>query len=151
MVALIASLVITIVMCAIVVFVGHRRPPGTPLTWGEGMLAATFIFALMLMFYGVVPNQWLLFAGKDLKWRSDSIGLPTPFGTFWKRGVTFMGRGRVQVTAAAVGDAVAALLYIVFFTLQIVGWLWWQKRGKKTAAPPPIELSAFGRPLVKKG
>lgn len=151
MVAFITSVVITIVMCAVVVFVGKRRAPGTPLTWGEGMLAATFVFALMLMFYGVVPNEWLLWAGNALKWRSDSFGIPTPWGRLWEHGLTFGGRGKVMISAAAVGDAIAALMYIVFFVLQIVGWLWWQRRGKKPAAPPPIELSAFGRPLVKKG
>lgn len=150
MVAFLASLIITMVMCGIVVLVGRRRPPGTPLTWGEAFLAATFMFALMLMFYGIVPNQWLQWAGNELGWRSDSIGVPTPFGRLWPEGLTFMGRGRLTITAAAIGDIVAATFYIVFFVLQIVGWLWWQKRGKKTAPPPAIEVSAFGRPLVRK-
>ena len=150
MVAFLASMIITLVMCGIVVLVGRRRPPGTPLTWGEAFVAATFMFALMLMFYGIVPNQWLQWAGNELGWRSDSIGVPTPFGRLWPEGLTFMGRGRVTITAAAIGDIIAATFYIVFFVLQIVGWLWWQKRGKKTAPPPAIELSAFGRPLVRK-
>lgn len=150
MVAFLASMIITVVMCGIVVFVGKRRPVGTPVTWGEAFLAGTFLFALMLMFYGVVPNQWLQWAGNELKWRSDSIGVPTPFGRLWENGLEFGGRGKVTITAQAVGDAIAAGFYIVFFVLQIVGWLWWQKRGKKTAAPPAIETSAFGRPLVRK-
>lgn len=150
MVAFLASMIITVVMCGIVVLVGLRRPPGTPLTWGEAFFAGTFMFALMLMFYGVVPNQWLQWAGNELGWRSDSIGVPTPFGRLWPEGLTFFGRGRVTITASAIGDIVAASFYIIFFVLQIVGWLWWQKRGKKTAPPPAIELSAFGRPLVRK-
>ena len=149
MVAFVTSLVITIVMCGLVVLVAQRRPPGAPLTWGEAFLAGTFIFALMLMFYGVVPNEWLLYAGK-LGWRTDSIGVPTPFGRLWKHGLTFFGRGKVTITASAIGDAIAAGFYIVFFMMQIVGWLWWQKRGKKTAPPPSVEVSAFGRPLVRK-
>ena len=152
MVAFLVSLIITIVMCGIVVLVGLRRPPGTPLTWGEAYLAATFMFALMLMFYGVVPNQWLQWAGNELGWRSDSLGVPMPFGLkrLWPEGLTFMGRGRVTITASAIGDMVAGAFYVIFFVLQIVGWLWWQKRGKKTAPPPAIEVSAFGRPLVRK-
>ena len=149
MVAFVVSLIITIVMCGIVVLVGMRRPPGTPLTWGEAYLAGTFMFALMLMFYGVVPNEWLLYAGK-LGWRTDSIGVPTPFGRLWEHGLTFFGRGKVTITASAIGDMIAGAFYVIFFVLQIVGWLWWQKRGKKTAPPPAIEVSAFGRPLVRK-
>ena len=150
MVAFVVSLVITVIMCGIVVYMGRRRLPGTPLTWGEAFLAATFIFALMLMFYGIVPNQWLQWSGNELGWRSDSIGVPTPFGRLWDEGLTFFGRGRITITASSVADAIAGAFYVIFFVLQIVGWLWWQKRGKKTAAPPAIETSAFGRPLVRK-
>ncbi len=150
MVAFFTSLIITGVMCAVVLLVGKRRKPGTPMTWGEGFLAATFMFALMLMFYGIVPNQWLLWADTELGWRSDSIGVPTPFGRLWPNGVTFLGRGRVTITAQVIRDIIAAGFYIVFFVAQIVGWLWWQKRGKRPAPAPALETSAYGRPLVRK-
>ena len=150
MVAFFASVIITGIMLAIVLAVAKRREPGTPMTWGEGFLAATFMFALMLMVYGIVPNQWLAWADNELGWRSDSIGVPTPFGRLWPEGLTFMGRGRVEITAQVVRDIIATVIYGVGFVGQIVGWLWWQKRGKKAAAPPAIETSAFGRPLVRK-
>ncbi len=150
MVAFLTSLIVTGIMVGIIVLVGKRRAPGTPMTWGEAFLAATFMFALMLMLYGIVPNQWLGWADNELGWRSDSIGVPTPFGRLWPEGVTFFGRGRVTVTAQVVRDLIATVIYIVAFAGQIVGWLWWQKRGKRTAPPPAIETSAFGRPLVRK-
>lgn len=150
MVAFLASVIITGIMVAIVVMVAKRRAPGTPMTWGEGYLAATFMFALMLMLYGIVPNQWLAWADNELGWRSDSIGVPTPFGRLWPEGLTFMGRGRLEITAQVIRDIIATVIYGVGFVGQIVGWLWWQKRGKKAAAPPAIETSAFGRPLVRK-
>lgn len=150
MVAFLASVIVTLVQIAIIVVVARRRAPGTPMTWGEGYLAATFVFAWMLMVYGIVPNQWLAWADNELGWRSDSIGVPTPFGRLWPEGVTFFGRGRLEITAQVIRDLIATLIYIVAFVGQIVGWLWWQKRGKKTAPPPAIETSAFGRPLVRK-
>lgn len=150
MVAFLASVIVTLIQIAIIVVVAKRRAPGTPMTWGEGFLAATFVFAWMLMVYGIVPNQWLAWADNELGWRSDSIGVPTPFGRLWPDGVTFFGRGRLEVTAQVIRDLIATLIYIVAFVGQIVAWLWWQKRGKKTAPPPAIETSAFGRPLVRK-
>ena len=150
MVAFLASLIITGIMVAIVLVVAKRRAPGAPMTWGEGFLAATFMFGLMLMVYGILPNQWLAWADNELGWRSDSIGVPTPFGRLWPEGLTFMGRGRLEITAQVIRDIIATVIYVVGFVGQIVGWLWWQKRGKKTAPPPAIETSAFGRPLVRK-
>ena len=150
MVAFLASVIITVVMFGIVVIVGQRRAPGTPLTWGEGFLAATFMFGLMLMIYGIVPNQWLLWADNELGWRSDSIGVPTPFGRLWPEGLTFGGRGRIMITAQVVRDIIASTFYVIGLLGQIIGWKWWQQRGKRPAAPPAIETSAFGRPLVRK-
>ena len=150
MVGFAASLIVTAVMIGIIVAVGKRRPPNTPLTWGEAFLAATFMFALLLMLYGIVPNQWLLWADNELGWRSDSIGVPTPFGRLFPNGLEFGGRGRIMITAETVRDAIAALLYVVFLVGQVVGWKMWQQRGKKPAAPTEIPTSAYGRPLVRK-
>src|SRR5438270_9649397 len=53
--------------------VGSRRPPGTPVTWGEALVAATFVFGVMLLGYGVVPNEWLKWADNQLLWRPDRL------------------------------------------------------------------------------
>src|SRR5213078_3469842 len=79
MAAFIASLLITGVMVGIVLYAAKRRQPGQPLTWGEALLAGTFVLAVMLMIYGVVPDRWLRWADGDLKWRSDKVGIPTGF------------------------------------------------------------------------
>ncbi|MGH9157715.1 MAG: hypothetical protein ACRD1K_18205 [Acidimicrobiales bacterium] len=150
MVAFFVSVIITGIMCAVILVVAKRRPPGTPMTWGEAFLAATFMFALMLMLYGIVPNQWLLWADTELGWRSDSFGIPTPFGRLFVEGITFGGRGRVLISAQVIRDIIVTGIYIVAFVGQLAGWLWWQKRGRRTAAVAKVETSAFGRPLVKK-
>lgn len=156
MVSFIASLIITGVMIAIVLRFAKRRAPGTPLTWGEAFVAGTFLFALMLMIYGVVPDQWLRWAEGDLEWRSDKIGIPMgplPFGNednlLFGEGISFFGRGRIIVTAQTISDIIAATIYIVFLVAQVFGWLWWQNRGKKKTQPA-IETSAYGRPLLRK-
>jgi len=130
--------------------VGRRRPPGTPVTWGEAFLGGTFIFGLLMLAYGVVPHQWLTFADNQLLWRPDKLMLGIS-GDGVKLGDSVKelgGTGRVIVNAQAVRDIIAALIYIIFLGVQI--WLWsvWQKRGRKA---PEVELSSrFGRPLMRK-
>ena len=58
---------------AVVFIVGRRRPPGMPLTWGEAMIGATFVFGVLLLGYGVVPNEWMKWADNGLLWRPDRI------------------------------------------------------------------------------
>ena len=158
MIAFIASLVITGIMMGIVVFVARRRPPGQPLTWGEAFVAAAFLFALLLMVYGIVPDRWLRWADNELRWRSDKLGIPTgplhylgvPNPMFSKGVFIGKSRGKVVLTAQDLRDVVAAGIYIVFLGLQIWAWGWWQKRGKKVSTTPELETSAYGRPLVRK-
>ena len=150
MAAFIFSLLITGLMCAIVYAVGRARPPGKPLTWGEAFLAATFVFALLLMIYGIVPNQWLQWADNELEWRKDSFGIPNPFGRSWfEDGISFFGRGRIMISKEAIRDVVAAGLYAGFLVGQVMAWLWWQRRGRRAAAAQ-AETSAYGRPLIRK-
>src|SRR5437762_10203610 len=127
MAAFIASLLITGVMVGIVLYAAKRRQPGQPLTWGEALLAGTFVLAVMLMIYGVVPDRWLRWADGDLKWRSDKIGIPLgPFGgplkslglkskiksnLLFPNGVYFFGRGRLLVSAQVLRDLVETVLY----------------------------------------
>ena len=76
MAALIVSIIATVVMSGMVVWFARRRPPGTPLTWGEAFVAALFIFTMMLVVYAVLPSQFLTYADSVLKWRPDKVGIP---------------------------------------------------------------------------
>lgn len=149
MVAFFASLIITVLMTAVALRVGKRRAPGTPLTWGEAFIAATWMFGLLFMLYGVLPDRWLLWADNELGWRSDSFGIPTPFGRFFEDGLSFGGRGRIMISAQVIRDIIAAGIYIVGLALNFALWLRWQKRGAKPTTPE-IETSAYGRPLVRR-
>lgn len=158
MIAFIASVVVTGIMIGIVVVVARRRKPGQPLTWGEAFVAGTFLFALMLMIYGVVPDRWLRWADTELRWRSDKLGLPTgPLhylgvpNPLFTHGIYFgHNRGKIVITAQVLRDVIAGGIYVVFLVGQFAAWGWWQRRGKKAAAKPELETSAYGRPLVRK-
>lgn len=150
MVALVVSTVMLFAGIWLVFAVGKRRPPGTPITWGEAFLGGTFIFALFMLAYGVVPHQWLTFADNQLLWRPDKLmlGISGDGIKLGNAASDLGGTGKIIVNAQAVRDIIAALIYIVFLGLQI--WLWsrWQKRGRKA---PEVELSSrFGRPVMRK-
>ena len=157
MTSFLVSLLVTGFMVAVIVFVGKRRPRGTPVTWGEAFVGSVWVFALFLMIYGVVPDQWLRWADGGLKWRSDSIGIPVgPFhflgndeNVLFGDGITFYGRGRILVSKEVLRDLIASTFYIIFGLGQIFLWLWWQRRGTGKPATPELETSAYGRPLVR--
>ena len=141
MVAFAASVVISALMVGVVIRVGKIRKPGTPLTWGEAFVAATFSFGLMLLVYAVVPHQWLLWADSELQWRKDAY--------FVAPGSRLHQLIRVVIPKEAVRDIIATVIYVAVLGGHIFLVSWWQKRGKAAAAAPAIETSSFGRPLVK--
>ena len=165
MVAFVVSVLVTIAGSAVVVLYARRRPPGTPLSWGEAMIAALFDFALMFVAYGIMPHQWLGYADNTLHWRKDKIGIPIgPLGNFFKhsesdiishktnvlfpKGVP-LTNGHLTVTAEAIRDIIAVVIYGIALGGQIMLWSFWQKRGQEK--PKELPVSAYGRPLVKKG
>ncbi len=126
----------------------RRRAVGTPLSWGEANVAATFVFALMFWSYGVVPHQWLTWAGNELNWRPDKllVGWELPF-TGDEGVLEYLLP--FSVNYETLNHTVAVLIYGLFLTLHVAGWAIWQDRGK--ARPPAIATSEYGRPLVRHG
>jgi len=143
-----------IVGVAVIFFVGRRRPPGTPLTWGEAFVGATFVFGVLLLAYGVVPNEWMKWADNGLLWRPDRIW----FAVSTKMPVFFTGtnaaveaaagRGRIIVSFQALRDIIAAGIYILMLVAQVWLWIVFQKRGRKQATAEVERTSSFGRPVV---
>ena len=107
MVAFIASILILVVGVGICFWFGNRRPPGTPVTWGEALLGGTYVFGLMLLAYGVVPNEWLRWADNQLLWRSDKILVATGGRTFldWPAETSWLAVGAAVLVSATVGIA----------------------------------------------
>ncbi len=143
MVALAVSLLFTILMTAGIVLYARRRPVGAPLTWGEAMVACTYIFALLFLAYGIVPHQWLTWADNELEWRSDAllIGPGSETATWFP----------FTLNKLVIRDIIATAIYGVFLGAHIGMWAWWQNRGKAKPASAELETSKYGRPLVRRG
>ena len=150
MVAFVASFSIVVIGVGICLLVGRRRPLGTPVTWGEAFVGATFVFALMVVAYGVVPHQWLDWADNKLGWRPDKLllGVSSSGVKFGNAAKNITGRGRILMSYQTLRDIIAATLYGIFLGGQIVLWSVWQKRGRAKGAVEPT--SRFGRPVIRK-
>ncbi len=143
MVAFLTSLLLTVVMVAPIFPYAKRRPVGTPVTWGEAILAGTYIFFVLFWIYGVVPHHWLTWADSELNWRPDTIWVGP--------GGSVLQAFPVQITALVVRDIIATLIYVLFLGGQIWIWAWWQNRGVRAEKLAAIEpTSTYGRPLMKR-
>jgi len=150
-VALVTSIVISALMSYGIFWYAKRRPVGTPVTWGEAMVGAAYVFFLSFLAYGVIPHQWLTLAENEWSWRADRI----MFGV----GDIVRPKSRggwfpVDITYRAISDTIAVLIYGVALGLHIWMWAKWQNRDKDAEAKAQAALSStssFGRPLIKQG
>lgn len=151
MVAFVTSVVLTVVLVAIAMWYGSRRPVGKPITWGEAMVAAVFVFFVAFWAYGMVPHLWLTWADNELKWRPDNLA-----NEYW----SFLGFLKPQsdggwfpmtITMQAIRDLLVVGIYVIVLGFNIWIWSWWNNRQKKAdERAKALETSDYGRPLVRK-
>jgi hypothetical protein len=151
-VAFISAMLAVFLGVGICMFVGSRRPIGTPLTWGEAMVAGTFVFAVMLLAYGVAPHQWLAYADNALLWRADKllVGISSAGVVWGQKAKNLGGSGRIIINYQAIRDIIASVIYIVFLSGQVYLWSVWQKRGRRKPGDVEEARSRFGRPVLRK-
>ena len=152
MAAFVSSMIAMILMVAVCLYVGGRRPIGTPLTWGEAMVAGTWVFGIMMLAYGIVPHQWLNYADNELLWRPDKllVGISSGGVVWGAEAKDLGGTGRILINYQAIRDIIASVLYIVFLGGQMYLWSVWQKRGRKKPGDVEEARSRFGRPVLRK-
>ena len=148
MVAFAMSILVTLVLVGAVLHYMKRRPVGTPVTWGEAMFGSMIVFFGMFWVYGVVPHQWLSWADNELNWRTDKLFVG-PGGIL--RAQAHGGSFPFTITYVVIRDIIAGGIYGVAITGHVAMWFMWQNRGKKAEAADAVELSSFGRPLVREG
>ncbi len=144
---------VSFVVCAVVAILlvvgiceyARRRPAGGPLSWGEAMLAATYVFFLMFWSYAVWPHQFLTWADNEMNWRADRF-LAGPRIAPGDQGL-FEWLLPFSVTYEVIRDIIVVTLYVLVLIAHV--WLWsiWQNRGETVKAD--VDKTAFGRPLQK--
>lgn len=140
MVAFVVSVLVLVVLVAPIGIYAKRRPVGTWLSWGEAMIAATYVFFIMFWAFGVVPHQWLTWADNELNWRPDVI---------------VVGPGNVladylpfSITKQTLRDLIVVAIYGILLGGMVALWAKWQGRGDVTPGDD-VEKSRYGRPLVR--
>lgn len=147
MVAFVTALLIDVALILLVIPVSKRRPPGTPLTWGEAMAGAMYGFFVMFWTYAMIPHLWLTWTSNELGWVPAKL-FTGPFGILknQKNGGWFP----LTITYQTVRDILVVGIYVMALAFQIWIFAWWQNRAKRAAAVPAITTSDYGRPLVRK-
>lgn len=147
------SSVLLLIGTAVAVVLLRRPKSDQPVTWAGAMLGAVAVFGMFLIGFGVVPHEWLTYADSTLKWRQDRI-IFNIIHVFGKR-----IDSPIDVSARTLRDVVTTMIYGVTVTTTITLWSLWQKRPTRSEAPAPAPtptqqpsgVSAFGRPMAKKG
>jgi hypothetical protein len=146
-VALVASILISLLMAGLIRWYAGRRPAGTPVTWAEAMLGAVYVFFLMFLIFGVVPHQWLTLAENEWSFRADRMFDAWGLMTATSQGGWFP----FEITYRVLSDSIASLIYIVYLGAMMAFFGLWQGRGDKAKARSALPTSSYGRPLVKRG
>ena len=120
----------------VVAFVWER-----PMTWARASIGAAVFVVESLIIFGMIPNQWLTLTQSQLEWTPQKIAFSLP------RALTL--NNEVTISYAVIKDVVSA----GYATTALLAWpavmIWWQKREKdKQDGPPPVEISAYGRPMT---
>jgi hypothetical protein len=114
---------------------------GRPLTWARASVAAFLFTVEALLLFGVVPNQWLTLAQGTFEWTEQKIAFTLPT---W---LTL--NNEVGISYGAIKDIVSGGYSAVVLGVIAVGAYQIQERAKRGDQPPPPQVSAYGRPMVK--
>ncbi len=144
--AFLFSFFLTTIGALLVIPYSKRRPKGTPTSWGEAMLASVYVFGLMFVAFGVVPDKFIFHADAELGWNKNLI-IYGPGDIFKPQALG--GKFPITMSYEAVRDIAVVIIHVWYFGLLIFLWSVWQKRGDGTPTKE-IATSTFGRPLVKK-
>lgn len=117
-----------------------------PLTWARAAIGALVFTSLMIVLFGVIPNEWLTYTQAEWEWTSQKIWIRIPTG--------LVGGNELNISAAAIKDIIVGTYVLVATGAVAVAMISWQKReeiianrDKKRAEKKSV--STYGRPLQK--
>jgi len=114
------------------------------MTWARAAIGAVLFTALMLIIYGVIPNQWLTLSQAEWEWTSAKIAVTLP--------ALLVLNNEVAISYEVIKDSILQGYILGVTGALAVTMHQWQERQKKRAeGPPPKPVSVYGRPMTKIG
>ena len=122
------------------------------LTWARASIGAALFTGLMIILFGVIPNQWLTLTQAVWEWTPQKIAINTigasggglPLFPKW-----LLLNNELSVSYAAMKDIVSGTYTVIALGAVAIGMIKWQDWQKQQAAGPVEVTSGYGRPLTK--
>ena len=112
-----------------------------PMTWALATVGAFVVTLQVILYFGVVPNEWLGLTQGEFEWTSQNIWFTVPN---W-----LVLNNELTVSYAVVKDVVNAGYNTTLLAAALVGAYKWQEYKKRGPAAKPQVVSTYGRPIVK--
>ena len=113
------------------------------MTWARAAFAAFLTWIELVVIFGMIPSEWLVFSQTDLDWSAQRVALVVP-------PILVLGN-EVEISYAVLKDSISMGYHIVMLTAGVILALQIQKikEGKPPSADKPDAISPYGRPLVR--
>jgi hypothetical protein len=112
------------------------------MTWARASIGAALFTGLMVILYGVIPNQWLTLTQAVWEWTPQKIFLTIP--------PVLVLNNDVSISYAAIKDMIVGGYSVAITGGIAFVMIKWQDQQKKIASgPPPQPVSTYGRPMTK--
>ncbi len=116
------------------------------MTWARSAIGAFLFTGLMIILFGIIPNEWLTYTQAEWEWTDQKLWIQIP--------TSLLGGNEVNISAAAIKDIVAGTYVLVATGGVAAAMIAYQKRDeiranleKRRAAKD--NTSVYGRPLQK--
>lgn len=118
------------------------------MTWARAAIGGMLFTGLMIILYGVIPNEWLTYTQAEWEWTDQKLWVQVPS--------SLIGGNELNISAAAMKDIISGTYVLVVTGAIGAAMIAWQKRdeiiadrAKKKEAKGNV--SVYGRPLQKAG
>jgi hypothetical protein len=116
------------------------------MTWARSAIGALLFTSLMIILFGVIPNQWLTYTQAVWEWTDQKLWIQIP--------PELLGGNEVNISAAALKDIISGTYVLIATGAVAAAMIAWQRRDELQAArdkkrAEKKSVSSYGRPLQK--